>query len=94
MQLHRWELEPVASGIAELSEGAAASPVRPEALATALCEMPAFDRAPVWELAVRRFGRRKPLAQAAGEIGMDALRGHALLAAFSEALAAVVARSA
>jgi len=51
--------------------------------------MPVSDRAPAWELSVRRYGRHKPLEQAAGEIGMDVLRARWLLETFSKALAAV-----
>jgi hypothetical protein len=40
----------------------------------------------MWELAVRHFGRRKPATQAAGEIGMDAIRAGDLLARFADAL--------
>ena len=48
-------------------------------LVEALGRLPVTDRAPTWELAVRHFGRHKPLAQAAGEIGMDLLHARDLL---------------
>jgi hypothetical protein len=85
MQLRDSELESVASGVRELDtpfEGGVAR------LAAAVRALPLNDRASLWELAVRRYGRRKPLEQAAAEIGMDTQRGRALLDAFSKALAA------
>jgi hypothetical protein len=83
MQLRDSELESVASGVRELSSGFEADFVT---LADAVRALPLSDRASLWELAMRRYGRRKPLEQAAGEIGMDAQRGQALLEAFSKAL--------
>jgi hypothetical protein len=47
-----------------------------------LRQLPVPDRAPTWELAVRRFGRRTPLALAAGQIGLDELRAPSLIDAF------------
>ena len=58
-------------------------------LVEALRGMPTNDRAAVWELAVRRYGRHKPLAQAAGEIGMDEIHARELLDHFSHLLATV-----
>jgi hypothetical protein len=86
MHLRRSELELVATGLGEFDASREGNLLT---LAEALRSMPLIDRAPVWELAVRRYGRHKPLEQAAGEIGMDAIRGRALLEAFSQALAAV-----
>jgi len=73
IQLRPSELESVAAGL-DQSE--------PITLVEALRRLPVNDRAPAWELAVRRFGRRKPLAQAAGEIGMDLVHARALLEDF------------
>lgn len=80
MRLRPSELTAVAASFAAPG---APGPMR---LAEALRGMPTSDRAPVWELAVRHFGRRKPLEQAAGEIGMDVLHARDLLAAFQAAL--------
>jgi hypothetical protein len=55
-------------------------------LAEALRRLPAAERAPTWELAVRRYGHHKPLPQAAGEIGLDAIHAEQLLARFTAAL--------
>jgi hypothetical protein len=79
MHLRRAELESVAAGLGEDNLLTLADAVR---------AMPVIDRAPVWELAIRRYGRRKPLEQAAGEIGMDVVRARALLDALSQAIAA------
>jgi hypothetical protein len=86
MQLRRSELESVAAGLGEFDASEEGNLLT---LVEALRLLPASDRAPLWELAVRRYGRHKPLEQAAGEIGMDAIRGRALLEAFSRAIAAV-----
>jgi hypothetical protein len=51
--------------------------------------MPSNDRAPLWELMVRHYGRRKPLDLAAGEIGMDVIRARDLLDSFSRTLSEV-----
>jgi hypothetical protein len=83
MQLRADELESVAAGLRELDPAFHGSSVT---LAAAVRALPLNDRASLWELAVRRYGRRKPLEQAAGEIGMDTQRGQALLEAFSKAL--------
>ena len=83
MQLRDSELESVAAGLRELDPAFHGSSVT---LAAAVRALPLNDRASLWELAVRRYGRRKPLEQAAGEIGMDTQRGQALLEAFSKAL--------
>jgi hypothetical protein len=78
MQLRDSELESVAAGLPEFDSLTLAEAVR---------ALPVSDRAPLWELAVRHYGRRKPLEQAAGEIGIDLQRGRALVEAFSKALA-------
>jgi hypothetical protein len=88
MHLRRSELESVAAGLGEFDAFAEGNLLT---LAEALRRMPTHDRAPVWELAVRRYGRQKPLEQAAGEIGMDEIRAVSLLQAFSHALAGVPA---
>jgi len=86
MHLRRSELEAVAAGLGEFdsSEGGDL-----QTLCEALRRLPPRDRAPTWELAVRRYGRHKPLAQAAGEIGLDEVRAHALLEQFSAELTQV-----
>ena len=86
MQLRRSELESVASGLGEFDASDEGNLIT---LAEALRAMPVRDRAPLWELAVRRYGRHKPLERAAGEIGMDAIHARELLEAFSHALALV-----
>ena len=86
MQLRPSELAAVAEGLSEFDASARGDYLT---LVAALEALPASDRASLWELAVRRYARRKPLDQAAGEIGMDLVRGRALLEAFSKALAAV-----
>ena len=86
MQLRPSEVEAVARGLGEFDASAAGNALT---LAAAVRSLPPSDRAPLWELAVRRYARHKPLEQAAAEIGMDAVRGRALLAALGQALAAV-----
>jgi hypothetical protein len=86
MQLRRGELESVAAGLGEFDSSDEGNLLT---LAAALRSLPSRDRAPLWELAVRRYGRGKPLEQAAAEIGMDAIRARALLDEFSRALAGV-----
>jgi hypothetical protein len=86
MQLRRTELELVAAGLGELDSSEEGDLVT---LASALERLPSGDRAAVWELAVRRFGRHKPLAQAAGEIGLDEVHARGLIARFSQSLAEV-----
>jgi hypothetical protein len=78
IQLRRSELESVAAGLGELDTAAQRDPIT---LAEALRRLPVNDRAPTWELAVRRFGRHKELDQAAGEIGMDLVHAGDLLEA-------------
>ncbi len=86
MQLRPSELEAVAAGLGEFNASEEGDLIT---LAEAVRALPANDRAPAWELAVRRYGRHKPLAQAAGEIGMDESRARDLLDRFSKLLAAV-----
>jgi hypothetical protein len=86
MQLRRSELESVTEGLGEFDASEQGNLIT---LVEALRRMPANDRAPVWELAVRRFGRHKPLDQAAGEIGMDLIHARDLLEQFSHLLALV-----
>jgi hypothetical protein len=83
MHLRPSELAWVAAGMVELDW---LPDVLPAVLAVALERLPPVDRAPLWELAVRRFGRRKPLARAAAEIGMDALHAGDLLESLARAL--------
>jgi hypothetical protein len=87
MHLRPSELRAVAAGMGEL-----ATPTEDalQTLVEAVRALPVSDRAPLWELAVRRYGRAKPLEQAAGEIGMDALRARALLETFERAIAAAL----
>jgi hypothetical protein len=85
MQLRRSELRAVLAGLpGNVDAGDEPSLVR---LAAAVWSLGARDRAPLWELAVRHYARGRPLDQAAGEIGMDAVHGRALLDALSEGLA-------
>jgi hypothetical protein len=86
MQLRRSELEAVAAGLGTFDASGEGDLVT---LAEALRRLPAAERAPTWELAVRRYGHHKPLPQAAGEIGLDALHAEELLARFTAALSQV-----
>jgi hypothetical protein len=86
MHLRRSELQAVAGGLGTFDASAEGDLVT---LAEALRRLPAAERAPTWELAVRRYGHHKPLPQAAGEIGLDALHAEELLARFTQALAEV-----
>jgi hypothetical protein len=86
MQLGRLELQAVAAGLGEFDASAEGNLIT---IAEALRAMPTRDRAPLWELAVRRYGRHKPLGLAAGEIGMDTIHARELLDSFSDALAMV-----
>jgi hypothetical protein len=83
MSLRRAELEAVVAGLGEFDTSAQGDY---RTLVEALRRLPPRDRAPTWELAVRHFGRQKPLVQAAGEIGLDALRAQALIDQFSSSL--------
>ena len=86
MQLRRSELEAVAAGLGTFDASAEGDLLT---LAEALRRLPTAERAPTWELAVRRYGHHKPLPQAAGEIGLDALHAEELLTRFTAALAEV-----
>src|SRR6266849_4899670 len=86
MQLRRSELESVAAGLGEFDSSEEGDLIT---LAEAVRRLPINDRAPGWELAVRRFGRHKPLAQAASEIGMDRIVARDLIERFFRNLAAV-----
>jgi hypothetical protein len=86
MQLRPSELESVAAGLGEFDSSKEGDLIT---LAEALRRLPAIDRAPAWELAARRYGRHKPLAQAAGEIGMDSVHAQDLLERFAHLLVTV-----
>jgi hypothetical protein len=86
MQLRPSELESVAAGLGEFDSSKEGDLIT---LAEALRRLPANDRAPAWELAIRRYGRHKPLRQAAGEIGMDVVHAQDLLERFSHLLVTV-----
>jgi hypothetical protein len=86
MQLRLSELESVAAGLGQFDSSEEGDVIT---LVEALRRLPVNDRAPTWELAVRRLGRRKSLGQAAGEIGMDAIHARDLLDTFFHRLAAV-----
>jgi len=86
MQLRLSELESVAAGLGEFDSSEEGDLIT---LAEALRRLPVNDRAPAWELAVRRYGRHKPLPQAAGEIGMDVVHARDLLERYAHELAAV-----
>jgi hypothetical protein len=85
MQLSPAELESVAAGLSQFEASLRGGP---NTLAEALRQLPVNDRAPAWELSVRRFGRRRELARAAGEIGMDVIHAQDLLDAYFGCLAA------
>jgi hypothetical protein len=85
LHLRPAEVESVIAGLGEVDtppEGDALT------LAEALRRMGPNDRAPTWELLIRRYARRKPLAQASGEIGMDRLHAEELLAHYTQQLSA------
>jgi hypothetical protein len=86
MQLRRSELESVAAGLGEFDSSEEGDLIT---LAEAVRRLPTTDRAPAWELAVRRYGRHRPLVQAAGEIGMDVVRARELLERFTHLLTEV-----
>ena len=79
MQLRRVEVDPVAAGLEALAGRRVANTAD---LAVALRRLPVPDRAPTWELTVRQFGRRTPLALAAAQIGLDELRAPGLIDAY------------
>jgi hypothetical protein len=86
MHLRPSELESVAAGLGEFDSSAEGDLLT---LAQAVRRLPINDRAPVWELAVRRYGRHKPLAQAAGEIGLDLVVARDIMERFAHNLTAV-----
>jgi hypothetical protein len=90
MHLRPSELESVALGLRQTDASASSDYL---SLAAALHNLPPSDRAPLWELAVRRYGRSKPLAQASAEIGMDLVHARELLEAFSRSRLEVASKS-
>ena len=86
MHLRLSELESVAAGLGEFDSSEEGDLLT---LAEAVRRLPPNDRASAWELAVRRYGRHKPLAQAAGEIGLDVIVARDLMERFAHNLAAV-----
>jgi hypothetical protein len=86
MQLRPSELESVAAGLGEFDSSKEGDLIT---LAEAVRRLPPRDRAPAWELAVRRYGRHKSLRQAAGEIGMDRVHAQDLIERFSHLLVTV-----
>jgi len=86
MRLRASEVESVAAGLGEFDALARGNLLT---LVAAVRALPATDRAPLWELAVRRLCRHKSLEQAAGEIGMDVVRARELLGSFEHALSSV-----
>lgn len=93
--LDGFEMRPRRSELARVAEGLGAfdaSEIGDEiVLVEALRRLPARDRAPTWELAMRRFGHGKSLEQAAGEIGIDAIYARSLLAQLAQTLTTVPA---
>lgn len=88
MHLRQSELDAVIAGLGAVDASAEGHTLT---LAAALRALPATDRAPTWELMMRRYARRTPLAAAAGQIGMDSVHAQRLLDALDRALAAVPA---
>jgi hypothetical protein len=88
MHLRRSEVESVASGLGEFDSSEEGDLLT---LVEALRRLAPNERAPTWELAMRRFGRHKPLAQAAGEIGLDEIVARSLLDRFCHGLTEVPA---
>ena len=88
MHLRISELEAVAAGLGAFDSSEEGDLLT---LARALRCLGPAERAPTWELAVRRFGRHKPLTQAAGEIGLDEVLARALLERFNRGLTEVPA---
>jgi len=86
MRLRPSELESVAAGLGEFDSSEEGDLLT---LAEAVRRLPSNDRAPAWELAVRRYGPHKSLAQAAGEIGLDVIVAHDLMERFAHNLSAV-----
>ena len=88
MHLRISELEAVAAGLGAFDSSEEGDLLT---LARALRCLGPAERAPTWELAVRRFGRHKPLAPAAGEIGLDEVVARALMERFKHGLTEVPA---
>ena len=86
MHLRPSELESVAAGLGEFDSSEEGDLLT---LAEAVRRLPTNERAPLWELAVRRYGRHKPLAQAAGEIGLDLVVARDIMERFAHNLTAV-----
>jgi len=86
MHLRPSELESVAAGLGEFDSSEEGDLLT---LAEAVRRLSPNDRAPAWELAVRRYGRHRPTARAAGEIGLDLIVARDLLERFTHNLAAV-----
>ena len=86
MHLRLSELESVAAGLGEFDSSEEGDLLT---LAEAVRRLPPNDRAPAWELAIRRYGRHKPLAQAAGEIGLDVIVARDLMDRVARNLIAV-----
>jgi hypothetical protein len=86
MHLRLSELESVAAGLGEFDSSEEGDLLT---LAEAVRRLPPNDRAPAWELAIRRYGRHKPLTQAAGEIGLDVIGARDLMDRFARNLIAV-----
>src|SRR5690348_12230475 len=83
MHLRPSELAAVATGLGSHDTSKAGGLMT---LAEAVRQMPIRERAPAWELLVRRYGRQKPLPRAAGEIGMDLIHARGLLERFQQLL--------
>lgn len=83
MHLRRSELSAVAAGLGSFDLSEEGNLLT---LAQALRTLSPAERAPTWELLVRRFGGHKPLAQAAGEIGLDEVLADQLVQRFSRGL--------
>jgi hypothetical protein len=84
MHVRPSELDSVVAGLGEFDTSRDDDRVT---LVAALRALPVIDRAPTWELVIRRYGRRKPLTRASSEIGMDLLHAEELLARFLGGLA-------
>jgi hypothetical protein len=88
MQLRRSEIQKVARGLGWLDLPQERDP---RMLGAALCSLRTNDRAPAWELIMRRYGHGRTLPRAAGEVGLDEIVARGILARFETALARVTA---
>src|SRR5207248_592101 len=86
MHLRRSELAGLASALGKFDTSEEGDLIT---LAEAVANLPSSDRAPLWELAGRRYGRGRPVGQAAAEIGMDVIHARDLLERFTALLAVV-----